>query len=101
MPALTSRRILSFLAVINNFSWDAMYEDIVNKRRFDLKDPKVVEAMDEAERICEEGIMMFEKDYPQELKALDCPPFVVWKVKLLDGSIAYFERPRRLAAEEA
>ena len=81
---MTAKGVLLYLYVKYNKVWDLMYEAMLNKEKLN----KELEMEFEGER--KNGfVCLTDKEYPQEYKNLDKPPFILERIdgKLVDKQI--------------
>ena len=67
------REILIYYAIIHQGNWDKIYESIVLNRDFDEEEAKRIIANPKSK-----VVTMFDDDYPQQLKFIRKPPFVLF-----------------------
>lgn len=88
---LNGRTILLYLAYTYNNDWNKIFEHIKNKQNFNKED---------AEKVMEENdfshaITLVDEDYPESLKKIAQPPFVIYykgeKQNLYKGNYIYLE----------
>jgi len=67
-----AREVILALSVKHNFDWDAIYNAILNKRDMEDLDQINIDPYIDC-------ITIIDEDYPDELKRIYKPPFVIFK----------------------
>lgn len=84
---MSARNILIYLAVVNNGDWQKIYNQITEHEPLD---EKVVEAT--ANKIKSKAVTILDDDYPEPLKTVYRPPFVVF----YHGDLSLIKDKRKL-----